>query len=131
MRQLYQSYILCLNLQRKSKINLQKIWGHDNPADLLTKFLDSEAIARHARAFGLEYREGRSAEAPQLAMCGHRWRLSGKRVQRDRPEGHGPPRVHKRPVSRVHVMSSALPGGFSQGGVRKHNMLQRVIFHCQ
>lgn len=25
MRQLYQSYILCLNLQRKSKINLQKI----------------------------------------------------------------------------------------------------------
>jgi len=44
-------------------IHLQKIWGHDNPADLLIKFLDTGTIARHARAFGLECREGRSADA--------------------------------------------------------------------
>ena len=110
-------------------INLQKIWGHDNPADILTKFLDTETMTRHTRAFGLEYREGRSAEAPQIAMCSHVWRFSGMRAQRSRPENHKPPKMHKQSVSYVRDMSSALVRGFGQGGVKRHNVLQGVIFH--
>ena len=123
---------MCLWIQRQvitKDIDLQKIWGHDNPADLLTKFLDTGTIARHARAFGLEYREGMSAEAPQIALCSHKWQFSGKRAQRGQLENSKPLKMHKQSVSHVDVMCSALLRSFSQGGVRKHNMLQRVIFH--
>jgi hypothetical protein len=46
---------------------LSKVWGHDNPADLLTKYLDSKTMKRHMALFGFEYMEGRSAEAPVLS----------------------------------------------------------------
>ena len=45
---------------------VSKVWGKENPADLLTKFLDAETIKKHMNLFGLMYLTGRAAEAPQL-----------------------------------------------------------------
>ena len=47
-------------------MKLSKVWGHDNPADLLTKHLDAATLQRHLRLLGIEYREGRSAETPMI-----------------------------------------------------------------
>ena len=47
-------------------MTLSKVWGHDNPADLLTKHLDAATLQRHLRLLGIEFREGRSAETPMI-----------------------------------------------------------------
>ena len=47
-------------------LKLSKVWGHDNPADLLTKHLDAATLQRHLRLLGIEYRDGRSAETPMI-----------------------------------------------------------------
>ena len=46
---------------------MSKVWGKQNPADLLTKFLDSESIVKCLELFGFEYMTGRSTEAPNLS----------------------------------------------------------------
>jgi len=46
---------------------VSKVWGGDNPADLLTKYLTRDKMNRCMLTFGLEYKEGRSAEAPEVA----------------------------------------------------------------
>ena len=49
-------------------LTLSKVWGHENPADLLTKHLDAQTMQRHMYTLGLERMEGRSAEAPSLSL---------------------------------------------------------------
>ena len=53
---------------------LSKVWGQDNPADLLTKYLTRDKIDHAMKLFGLHILEGRSAEAPLLTsdvtVCG-------------------------------------------------------------
>ena len=51
----------------KNHLKLLKVWGHENPADLLTKHLDAKTIRRYLQLFGIEVLEGRSAEAPELS----------------------------------------------------------------
>ena len=46
---------------------VSKVWGKENPADLLTKFLDAESIVKCLNLFGFEYMTGRSVEAPTLS----------------------------------------------------------------
>ena len=47
-------------------LKLSKVWGHENPADLLTKHLDAASMQRHMRLIGFEYRSGRSLETPSI-----------------------------------------------------------------
>ena len=49
-------------------IKISKVWGRENPADLLTKHLDSKTMARYMTILGIEPLEGRSAAAPSLNM---------------------------------------------------------------
>ena len=46
---------------------VSKVWGKENPADLLTKFLDAESMKKCLKLFGIEFLTGRSAGAPQLS----------------------------------------------------------------
>ena len=46
---------------------LKKVWGGENPADLLTKILDGPTLNRCLRTFGVKYMEGRADSAPALA----------------------------------------------------------------
>ena len=50
---------------------VSKVWGGDNPADLLTKYLTRDKVHMCMLTFGLEYKEGRSAEAPEVAKSFH------------------------------------------------------------
>ena len=46
---------------------MSKVWGKENPADLLTKFLDNQTMLKHMEHFNIQYMSGRSAEAPTLS----------------------------------------------------------------
>ncbi len=60
----------CLWLQQKVRsgaVELRKVKGTENPADLFTKHLASApCIEALLKLFGCEYREGRAASAPEL-----------------------------------------------------------------
>ena len=60
----------CLWLQQKVRsgaVELRKVKGTENPADLFTKHLTSAPrIEALLKLFGCEYREGRAASAPEL-----------------------------------------------------------------
>ena len=52
---------------RTKAVEVRKVAGEENPADLLTKHLPSkEKVHNLVKMFGCEYREGRSAAAPLL-----------------------------------------------------------------
>ena len=55
----------------RGDLTLSKVWGHDNPADLLTKHLDSKTMNRYMSMFGMKYLDGRSASIPSLASVAH------------------------------------------------------------
>ena len=48
----------------KEVVDYKKVAGAINPADLGTKHLDKESIARHLKSWDLEEREGRPKVAP-------------------------------------------------------------------
>ena len=52
---------------RRGDLVISKVWGGDNPADLLTKYLTRDRMDRCMLIFGLEYMAGRSAIAPEIA----------------------------------------------------------------
>ena len=52
---------------KNGDLTVSKVWGGDNPADLLTKYLTRDKMDRCMLTFGLEYKDGRSAEAPEVA----------------------------------------------------------------
>ena len=51
----------------RGDIIMSKVPGEQNPADLLTKYLDASTIQKYMNIFGMEYREGRSDIAPSLS----------------------------------------------------------------
>ena len=46
---------------------VSKVWGGDNPADLLSKYLTRDKMDKCMVTFGMEYMAGRSAIAPAVA----------------------------------------------------------------
>ena len=53
---------------RNGDLVVSKVWGGDNPADLLTKYLTRDKMNRCMITFNLEYMDGRSAIAPAVAQ---------------------------------------------------------------
>ena len=51
----------------RGDFKVSKVWGKENPADLLTKFLDNQTMLKHMDHFNVCYMTGRSAEAPSLS----------------------------------------------------------------
>ena len=51
---------------KNQELSIEKVLGLDNPADLLTKYLDSPAQDKHVLRIGLSNEEGRAASAPRL-----------------------------------------------------------------
>ena len=49
---------------RSESVELVKVLGTDNPADLFTKYLDKATIHKALGAMNCEFREGRAAAAP-------------------------------------------------------------------
>ena len=49
------------------RLKVNKIWGTENPADLMTKYLAQEVIDRHCAKLNLRFEDGRAELAPHLA----------------------------------------------------------------
>ena len=47
-------------------IKLTKVWGGENPADLLTKYLSKDTMLRALQLYGLHRMEGRAVSAPAI-----------------------------------------------------------------
>ncbi len=52
--------------QRRGDIQLEKVPGSNNPADMWTKNVDHEVRNRHMTRIGFEYRDGRAQKAVSL-----------------------------------------------------------------
>ena len=51
---------------KNKEFGLDNILGAENPADLLTKYLDGALQDKHVSTLGLKFEEGRAASAPRL-----------------------------------------------------------------
>ena len=61
---------LLLWIQQTNKdkdLTVSKVLGADNPADVLTKYVDRATMDKHLATMALEYESGRAASAPELA----------------------------------------------------------------
>jgi hypothetical protein len=52
---------------KRGDLEVKKCWGGENPADLLTKYLNRDQMSKSMLLFGLKIREGRAASAPTVA----------------------------------------------------------------
>ena len=52
---------------RNGDVVVEKILGTDNPADVLTKYVDAATMQKHLKTLGLFYESGRAELAPKLA----------------------------------------------------------------
>lgn len=50
---------------------LTKIPGEQNPADILTKYVERPTLVKHLQGLNLRAEEGRAASAPTLDHCVH------------------------------------------------------------
>ena len=53
-------------VQEKEGVEFNKILGSNSPADLMTKYLNTDVINKHLTTLGQEMREGRADEALEM-----------------------------------------------------------------
>ena len=51
---------------QSGELRLEKVWGHENVADLMTKYVDAATILRLAGMMNMSFVDGRSEIAPRL-----------------------------------------------------------------
>ena len=66
LRHVRVQYLWLQDKVRNRDLEVEKIGGDENPADLLTKHVPAELIARHCEALGVDRLESRAASAPAL-----------------------------------------------------------------
>ena len=66
LRHIAVHYLWVQERVRSGDICLKKVKGTDNPADLLTKHVDSNKIRKYMETIHLEYRDGRAASTPSV-----------------------------------------------------------------
>ena len=91
----------------RADFKVAKVWGKENPADLLTKFLDSESIKKCMCLFGIQFLSGRSAEAPQLSAVAERSRFAVARAHvRNTKEVTKTSQAKASPIINTHARSA-------------------------
>ena len=51
---------------KTGELTLVKVAGSENPADMVTKYVEGRLLEKHIKAINLQVEEGRAAAAPQL-----------------------------------------------------------------
>ena len=59
----------------EKRLKFNKVLGRDNPADLYTKHLDWDTIARHCARMSMDFAEARASTAPELSMLKAIWEV--------------------------------------------------------
>ena len=54
---------------RKGDFALEKVWGPQNPADILTKYVEAHDMRRHLEFLDLSFATGRAAATPHIAAA--------------------------------------------------------------
>ncbi len=75
----------------EKRLSYQKVLGVDNPADLMTKYLNVETIDRHCNKLNVSFPGGRAAAAPNLNVIFETkavWEL-GLGDEQEEQEGQG------------------------------------------
>ena len=102
---------------RTGKIELRKVWGEVNPADLFTKHLPSrEKVHQLLGLFGCEYRSGRAAAAPLLRPHDNADQRGGHLDGDDDYDSHLP--TYTTEASRPHD-STRLPHKYSRRDIAR------------
>ena len=82
---------------RRGRVTLGKELSEDNPADLLTKHLAEEKASRFLEKLGFSFRDGRAAEAPNLAKGAAARRVASVVLaEAVVPMDHRQPGVHRK-----------------------------------
>ena len=66
LRHIDTSYLWLQQESIKKKLRMNKVKGTENPADMNTKGLSGEEIAKYIKMIGMGYKEGRSELAPEV-----------------------------------------------------------------
>jgi hypothetical protein len=69
LRHVKVQYLWMQQKVRDGELEVKKVPGVDNPADLLTKHLDEATMKKHLVSLGFELRKDRAASAPTLHLC--------------------------------------------------------------
>ena len=108
-------------------MELRKVRGEVNPADLFTKHLTSrERVTKLTELFGCQFREGRASSSPQLRketvevnIVGVRKDRRGGQTAKERPEEEGDDdeaRFNDYPIHDEHV----LPHEYAKADLNEH-----------
>ena len=81
---------------RNNEIDVVKILGNVNPADLLTKNVSAELLRRHTEALGVWINGSRARTAPQLSSAAN-MRPAAAEKDTWEPQDSEVVRVHRRP----------------------------------
>ena len=70
---------------------IDKVFGGDNPADLMTKNVGIDLAIKHMRAMGIRFAEGRSGAAAKLHMLEHKdtWNIEKHGTNLNMVKVHG------------------------------------------
>ncbi len=60
-------YLWIQDRVKHGDLSVIKVWGKDNPADLMTKHLPAAELLGHSARLGFELSDGRADAAPRLA----------------------------------------------------------------
>ena len=66
VRHLNVQYLWLQDRVKRRDLTIAKVLGLENPADLMTKYLDNLSIIKHMWRMGLDVSDGRAASAPTL-----------------------------------------------------------------
>ena len=69
LRHISVQYLWVQERVRRGALAVTKVAGADNPADLMTKHLAAQDVAKHCDCLGLERYQDRAGAAPMLAMA--------------------------------------------------------------
>ena len=71
VRHIETGYLWLQDVVSMKRLSVRKVQGTNNPADLGTKHLKAEDIARHLKFLGFEFRGGRSTAVPSIHKKGN------------------------------------------------------------
>ena len=72
LRHIDTSYLWLQQESIKNKFKMEKVKGTENPADMNTKGLSGEEIAKYIKMLNMGYAEGRSELAPEVYQAIHK-----------------------------------------------------------
>ncbi len=140
VRHLKVQYLWIQDRIKHGDLAVMKVWGKDNPADLMTKHLSAAELQEHSARLGFTLSSSRASAAPRLAVVSEQtdaWERTadgqvGRRHERPRRALFTPLRVEGAPPARALTSARITRGRFIDNGeefVWRDNWTARAAAH--